>query len=63
MEAPPFPAATTPFTVVREGTDADSAAGRGATPSFAQISPKSEGSVTTTHGRAARLNVVRMRWR
>jgi hypothetical protein len=30
-------------------------------PSFAQISAKSAGSVTMTHGRAARENAVRMR--
>ena len=64
VDSPPLPAATTPLIAVRvSAAPAPYGMGSGATPSWAQMSPKSDGSVRITHGRAARENAVRMRWR
>ena len=63
VDSPPPEAATRPFTFVREEVAGAGSSAAGSTPAFAQISAKSEGSVTITHGRAARENVTRMRWR
>ena len=63
VDSPPMPAAWRPFTVVRVGAAAALSSVLSVTPSFAVISAKSAGSVRSTHGRAARENVVRMRWR